>query len=361
MTILVIDPAGNLWGSERALLDSLPAFDGVHIVASCPADSELSVELTKRGIKVVHPFAKDLHRKSRIALVVEAAKLWLAVRKVKPEIVYLNQSGILSLAKIACVGTKIRIVCHVRIYEDAGHVCGKLRYFGRNISAIAISRSIYNAVRQCAEKAGAVLPVKHIYDAYIPRSGAMAHSTRQIDMCCVGRITPVKGQLLFAQAFSLPSSGVLRKVKALIVGNGPDGYMNLVQNTLSSSGAPVEIHPYATSVVPILENAKYLVCTSEREPLGRVVLEAWDCGAVPIAFAGSGGAAEIISASGGGLLYSHQTAESLAAVLVKATKLSGEQRAAFVQRGRAWMSMNTDIHVYGDEIKEVLRPRPTTP
>jgi hypothetical protein len=38
------------------------------------------------------------------------------------------------------------------------------------------------------------------------------------------------------------------------------------------------------------------VCPSHMELLGRVIFEAWDVGAVPVAFSGSGGAAEIVAA-----------------------------------------------------------------
>jgi hypothetical protein len=73
-----------------------------------------------------------------------------------------------------------------------------------------------------------------------------------------------------------------------------------------------------------------------------VILEAWDAGAVPIAWMGSGGPAEIIEVSGGGLLYGEQTGESLGLQIRRVIEFEPEQRQALVERGRAWLSQNCD-------------------
>lgn len=355
MTVLIVDPAGNLWGSERALLDSLSAFEGIDLVASSPAGSELSSELSKRGVPIRHSLRQDLHKEGKWILLWEALKLWVAIRRIKPSVVYLNQSGVLTLVKMACFGSTLQIVCHVRIYEDAHHVCKRLRYFGRNISAIAISRSILDTLRGFAREMGVNAKVEHVYDAYVRNSQASVSSPRAIDVCCIGRITPVKGQLVLAEALSLPPTLVAVK-KVVIVGDGPSDYLELIREVLNRSGAPVEILGFRKSVSQIIESSKYLVCPSEREPLGRVIFEAWDCGAVPIAFAGSGGAAEIIEASGGGLVYLDQSPEGLANTLIDAMNMSEEQRAILVERGRAWMASNTHIDVYRRKIQKIITP-----
>ena len=62
--VLVIEPAGNLWGSERALLDvvdRMPAEVGV----CCPPGRPIIAELDRRSIRVLPYFIYGLHEKGR--------------------------------------------------------------------------------------------------------------------------------------------------------------------------------------------------------------------------------------------------------------------------------------------------------
>ena len=60
----------------------------------------------------------------------------------------------------------------------------------------------------------------------------------------------------------------------------------------------------------------------------------------PVAFSGTGGAAEIVAAAKGGILYEEQTPESLALALRDTLELEQEQRARLIRNGRSWMARN---------------------
>src|ERR1700758_4425205 len=65
MRVLVIEPAGQLWGSERALLDMIESVVDVEFTLCCPPDCPLLQELIKRRIRALPYFTAELHRKPR--------------------------------------------------------------------------------------------------------------------------------------------------------------------------------------------------------------------------------------------------------------------------------------------------------
>jgi glycosyltransferase involved in cell wall biosynthesis len=85
-----------------------------------------------------------------------------------------------------------------------------------------------------------------------------------------------------------------------------------------------------------------------------VIFEAWDAGCIPVAYAKSGGAAEIIEASGGGLLYADQSPACLADAIKGALSHTTLEREAMVARGRAWMKEHCSPERYAHEILTIL-------
>ena len=93
---------------------------------------------------------------------------------------------------------------------------------------------------------------------------------------------------------------------------------------------------------------------SRYETLGRVVFEAWDAGALPICSRDSGGAAEIVTASGGGLLYDGHAPESIAGTLRAAAMLAEPERRALVEKGQAWVRVHLSLAEYRKALEGVL-------
>jgi glycosyltransferase involved in cell wall biosynthesis len=85
-----------------------------------------------------------------------------------------------------------------------------------------------------------------------------------------------------------------------------------------------------------------------------VIFEAWDAGVVPVVFAGSGGAAEVVAAADGGILYEAQEPQSLARALERAVSLTREEAERLVRNGRAWMAHNCNPVTYADVISSIL-------
>jgi glycosyltransferase involved in cell wall biosynthesis len=83
-------------------------------------------------------------------------------------------------------------------------------------------------------------------------------------------------------------------------------------------------------------------------------LEAWDDGTVPVVFSGSGGAAEIVAAARGGILYDRQTPDSLAAALQETLNLDPTRSAELVSNGRSWMATNCDQRTSSTAVMKII-------
>jgi glycosyltransferase involved in cell wall biosynthesis len=85
----------------------------------------------------------------------------------------------------------------------------------------------------------------------------------------------------------------------------------------------------------LLQTCSVLVCPSHSEPLGRVIFEAWDAGAVPVALSGSGGAAEIVAAALKARFFPRSKRPNPLRALRDALELDQEQRARLIRSGRS--------------------------
>jgi glycosyltransferase involved in cell wall biosynthesis len=268
------------------------------------------------------------------------------------DVVHLNQSGCYRVLLPAATLLNLPIVGHVRIFEDAAYLARQRPDPRRLRGLIAISSAIQNEIRSFLELDA--IETHQIYDAYAPSAPSTVTEKRiRNRMACVGRVVPVKGQEILAQAIQL-----LRKddLECHIVGGGDADFIRKIKEIEASGTAPSSLQwtGFIRDVMPLLRTCSAVVCPSHREPLGRVLFEAWDAGAVPIVFAGSGGAAEIVTASQGGITYDKQEPESLARALQAALEMEDEQKLRLVSNGRLWMEKNCSPSSYGRAVVAIL-------
>ncbi len=355
--LLVLESAGNLWGSERVLLDMLASLDGMDVAVCCPPGTPIVPELARLRIRVFETFIERLHEKSRFTRLAALLGLIRACVAHRPDLLYLNQAGCYRIARAAARLFRIPIVVHVRIFEDAEYLARLSPARHELHGIIAISQAIAEEIAKHPSLRG--LPVHTIYDGYasppapgeVPPS-SLADTAPQI--ACVGRIVPIKGHDVLLEALAW------RRARGLVthcamVGSGEE-YWSELQRKSAALGLADSVAWLGFQREPLatLRQCSVLVVPSHREPLGRVVFEAWDTGCVPVAFAGSGGAAEVLSASQGGILYLRQTAEDLAQAIERALTLSAAERAGFIQRGRQWMNEHCAPARYAAGMKDVF-------
>jgi glycosyltransferase involved in cell wall biosynthesis len=353
--VLIVEASGDLWGSERALLDLLGTIANLDIAVCCPPLKALTFELQRRNIPILPYYVYGLHEKSRLYRVKAAAGVLRACMHFRPDVIYLNQSGCYKVALPAARILDLPLVAHVRIFEDAAYLASQTPSPNRLATIIAISAAIEAEVRKFKELKSIL--VQRVYDGYSPSNCVRTLETSQVAkrIACVGRVVPIKGQDILTKALCLLSESG-ESAECVFLGEGDAGFIKELKDSVSHIGSSIGVQwlGFVSDVFPVLKTCSVLVCPSHREPLGRVILEAWDAGVVPIVFAGSGGAAEIVAAADAGILYHEQRPASLAGALSKAFELSAGEREQLVRRGRAWTQNNCGLKTYGRAITSIL-------
>jgi glycosyltransferase involved in cell wall biosynthesis len=353
MRVLVIEPAGQLWGSERALLDMIESVAEIEFAVCCPPDGPLLQELLRRGTRALPYFISELHRKSRWRRLVAVFGVLRAIFAFRPDVLHVNQAGAYRVALSASRPFHIPVVCHVRLFEDVSYLAARRPNPERLKSMIAISGAVAEEI--ASFPALAAIPVHKLYDAYQPVSLPETPGRRKQNLIvCAGRIAAIKGQEVLISALA-HSSKFPPGTECLIAGNGESSYIaRLKQKASESEDVAIKWLGFIEDIFAVLRSAGVLACPSHREPLGRVVFEAWNAGAVPVVFAGAGGSAEIVAAADGGLVYDEQTPECLAHALSKAMALECAEKDRLIANGRAWMKKECAPEQYGRAVAAVL-------
>ena len=354
---LVIEASSKLWGSERALLDLLDALPMLEVAVCCPPRMPLNGELEKLQIRTLPYYVYGLHEKSKRHRLQAAAGVLRACLEFRPDIVYLNQCGSYKVTLPAATILDLPIVAHIRIFEDAAYLARQSPRPRRLRGIIAISSAVETEIRRFHQLDA--IPLHRIYDAYAPAAlppHNLPPQERIVSrVACVGRLVPVKGQDVLVGALC-QLEDLENKVECLFIGDGEESFVQELRQMALHRNAASSIQwlGFVSDVLSLLLTCSVLVCPSHREPLGRVIFEAWDAGAVPVVFSGSGGAAEIVSAADGGVLYDEQTPASLSRALQEAVELDQEQRSRLVNNGRSWMAKNCNPEIYGRAVSTIL-------
>ena len=355
--VLVVDPSGNLWGSERAMLDLCEGLRHTPWTAAlcCPPNTPL-LEPAGDVFDEIYPFMiANLHRKTRLWRGVAIVQIARAIRKFRPDLIYVNQAGATKISLVAAHLGNCPVVSHVRLLEDVDYLA-PLTSNPRLQNLICISEFIRAAFRSKLRSENEV-KLQMIYDGYKSTRNTPAKTQQANVVAMVGRFVEVKGQDILLE--SIPH---VRKhfpnINFRIVGQSKQNTAfesQLAESVqrLGLSGV-VSLEPFASDIWPCLESADFLLCPSRVEPLGRVIFEAWDAGIVPISYRGSGGPGETIAAADAGVLYDEPTPECLADAIVKAYRIPIKERAHMIQRGRDWMAREIESVEYARRVAGVF-------
>ena len=354
--VLIVEPSGNLWGSERALLDLCEGLQATEwqVGICCPPGTPIIPHITS-GMGTVFPlYTANLHLRSKFARGIAAWNLRRAVKVFRPDVIYVNQAGATKVALAAAALTKLPVVSHIRLLKDADYI-DPLTSRSRLNHLICISRFIEDA---CSEHGLEDVQLHTIFDGYQQVRSMPCKTENQNLVVCPGRFAHIKGQDVLIGAAARVNS-VMQSVRFNLVGRADkdtpfDQEMQQLQKTLKMEDV-VSLQPFAGDIWPWLESADFLACPSRIEPLGRVIFEAWDAGIIPIAFRGSGGPAETIAAANAGILYDTQHPDCLAEAILTAYDIPLAERAEMVQRGRRWMLEQIEPVMYARRISNVFK------
>jgi glycosyltransferase involved in cell wall biosynthesis len=330
----------------------------IEAAVCCPPDRPLNSELARRQVRTLPYYVYGLHKKSRWQRLRAAIGVLRACMEFRPDVVYVNQGGSYKAVLPAATLLNLPLVVAIRIFGDAACLERSAPRPNRLRGLIANSAAVEVEIRRFRNLAA--IPLHRIYDAYAPLPPPPDPPERIANrIAYVGRLVPTKGVEILVRAI-----GVLNSFNAgaqcLIAGDGDRRFVKDMQEVASAvtSAGSLQWRGFVRDVVPLLRTCSVLAVPSHRETLGRVVFEAWDAGAVPVVFSGSGGAAEIVSASEGGVLYHAQEPESLAAALRAVLEMTQEQRTQLADNGRLWMAKNCNPESYGAALAAILTKTP---
>jgi glycosyltransferase involved in cell wall biosynthesis len=355
---MIVDPGLKLWGSERALAATLKALTDswARVLLVVPTGAELAEEVSSApdhygAVEIMHAPIGNLHKRGRGARLLAFA--WLATLAVKfrPARIYLNQAGLARLVLPVARLLGVRLAVHVRLLDDVP----------RSLALRATRRAPVDLIFVSAAMSGSISPadaphltVRVSYDAYVLAHDAFVSTDpKKAPFVNVGRLSHGKGIHLLIDALAHDS---LSKARVDIYGEGVPGehYAADVERRAKLLGDRVRFLGFRHDVARRLRGHRFLVLTSVYETLGRVVVEGWDAGLVPIVCADSGGAAEIVCASGAGLIFGEWTADALAETLQTAWNMPEHDRVALATAGRAWVQSELSLKNYKSALSGIL-------
>jgi len=150
-----------------------------------------------------------------------------------------------------------------------------------------------------------------------------------------GRLHPNKGFPDLLEAFArLPREIDGRAVHLMIAGDGPLADELKAQGTRLGLDGRLHWAGWQTELGPYYALGDLFVCPSRHEPLGNVILEAWNHGA-PLLSTRSLGAEELITDGDNGRLVPVQDPTALAGAMEELLRAGPAARGALAERGRA--------------------------
>lgn len=358
LKVMALDPAGNLWGSERVLIDFLQEIPRhqVNMALCCPKGTALQKCISGSQIQVYPYFTAELHKLGRHNRLIAAAGLLKACLDHKSQAIYVNQAGATKIALLVGLLLKIPVLPHVRLLEDVKYLEALNPSASRVPYIFAVSHSISNSFKSKHLKSR----VQTFYDAYTP-SVSTPYPTPMRELkprfCCAARLVPGKRQdLIIRAAGILVRNGVNLHVDLYGAGIAGESFEYDLRTLLNDEGVNgyVKLVGFDKDVEAKLSSYNSLVAPSDNEPLGRSILEAWNAGILPIVYSGSGGSAEIVTRSGGGITYDEQTPEALAAAMMVSVQLGNNEYAKMVDRGREWTRQNCSAETYTNSLLSVF-------
>jgi glycosyltransferase involved in cell wall biosynthesis len=361
--ILFVDHAEGLGGAEYSLLLLMRYLDHARFQPMLACNDGVlaaAARRTKARVEIV-PMPR-LRRSWRALGDLLAGALGLArlIRQHEVDIVHSNVMRASFYALLAARLTRRPLVWHVRdIHEETWYmrlmcamsaaVIAISRAVARRLPCGATSRVIYNGVE---------------LEAYALRSDATATVLRQrlelpqdaLLIASVGRLRPWKGHVAFLRAARLVAGGIARAHFVVVGGavfaedEGHRAELEALAGELGLDGR-VTFTDHVDDLPVVLAGLDIMVHAAEREPFGRVIVEAMACGLPVVAF-DDGAASEIVLDGTTGVLVKAGDTQAMASALLDLAH-DAERRERLGRAGRRRAELLFDVRARTQEVEAV--------
>ena len=335
--ILFLNHVSRMSGAEASLLDLTQALNANRftLTVALPGPGPLAEALASRDIRTCFLPFRRLRRSLNPLLAGEtawsmvrvAAGLRALCRRERIDILHANSDTAFLYAALCPTPPGVRKVWHSRDLAELGR--GGRWLYARADRVIAISEAVRRHLRRYATDESKLVTIHNGIDVahFVPQGGraatrtalGLAAGTFLIGMA--GQLVPGKRHDLFldmAQRLGV----ALPDARFLVIGGDLFGdqpaYAREIERRVRTpelDGKVLLIGPRA-DVRPLYEALDVLVHPASREPFGRVVAEAMAMGK-PVVAVNACGPAEIIRDGADGLLVPADSADALAAAVLR--------------------------------------------
>jgi glycosyltransferase involved in cell wall biosynthesis len=339
--VLYLNPYGSIGGAERALLELLGELDRTRFVPVVVVgeDGPLVAELRSRGIEaVVEPFpSPPLHQLPWPPTLVRLARAAWRIRR-------------LARAHGACIlhcGDVLGLALLIAARPDSARLVYQLNYLGGAprrtalacLAALSVDRLLAVSSGQTSQLGPALALLARRTSVVSPgiRAGSFERGDRRTLREALGLESTVPLVGVVARYDTWKGHAVFLEAAALIRSQRPEVRFAMVGGSLNSGQLPhleryreavlarrrklgleesVAVLGHRHDVPAVLAALDVLVCPSDHEPFGMIVLEALAAG-TPVVASDSGGPAEIVEHGHSGLLFPTGDAEALADAILR--------------------------------------------
>jgi len=331
-TILFISSEGEIGGAEKSLLLLVKYLRRRFAVrVACPAERRVSKALKSLGVKTYHlpepPRGRYMSCSGAVYWLKVSWAVFKVILKVRPAIIHANNFFAASVALVPSLLTSKTLVAHCRDLTTPGFV---IRLCGLTCAKIiAVSESVKNWLTSKGTPASKITVIYNGTD-YNGLDKRLAEDGSQITtmpdkghfiFAHVGQLVPWKNQLIFIEAAS-QLRHQLPEARFLLVGDDIFGRNSAYKGKLldrikrSPIAERIDFVGWQEKMEWLWQKINCLVHTAEREPFGRVVLEAM-AHKVPVIAADSCGPGEIICNGHTGLLFRPGDVEQLSRAMLR--------------------------------------------
>lgn len=315
MHVTAIEPSGRLYGSEFCLLDVMQGTSdhGVTWDVAMPAGQGFDGVLDRVGIPYRDLLPPQIHQLPRWRKLASYRALRSHLRRQRPDVVYLNQAGMLRAVDVVMKGLGIPLVCQVQTLEDAA-------FIARHPNAQrAVTTFITNSRFTASHATVDPKRLSVLYQAVEPHPlSARAEPPSPGEpwrVGILGRIAVSKGHYVLIDAVRHLREAGCDDIEIVVIGEGLEpedtaAYRRAVQEAGRSD--VFAFRGYRRDVAAELARLQLLVIPSLAEPLGRVLLDACAAG-LPAVVSDSGGLGEFSRAHEIGYRVPASDPEALAA------------------------------------------------
>lgn len=352
----VIEPSGNLYGSELALLDILTGLDPAAFAPRVylPTGAAFSARLADAGIPFEELLLPRSHTQSRWRKVLTYLRLVGRLRQQRPDLLYVNEAGILRPMRWIAALLRLPILCQVTTIEDARWISG-LSGDDQWVLAYVCNSDFTAAQTRVPESAKSV-----VYNGYRPKGLLTPGITRPREPFragILGRICEMKGHHLLVEALGLLRArmpGLRWEVRFIGDTLTPEEWPPWAERIRRAGLASVIVpRGYRQDIKGELAELDLLLIPSQGEAFGRILCEAAEAG-VPVLLADSGGLGELSHRFGIGERHAPGDAADLARQLM-AIREDYAAVAARFESGAPRLLGALDEQAYLDVVAAMIR------